>query len=134
MLPWYKKKRYIAILGLVGVFAVSSLGSGATSPVPPSNTEVYNPIPVAVQPVVNQTSSLKRKVAPEQKSTVTSETNAGLSNDNYYTNTSGIKVHSPAYSKSVPEGASAQCRDGTYSFSQSSRGTCSHHGGVAKWL
>jgi hypothetical protein len=24
--------------------------------------------------------------------------------------------------------------DGTYSFSQSRRGTCSHHGGVAKWL
>ncbi|WP_289144502.1 DUF3761 domain-containing protein, partial [uncultured Bacteroides sp.] len=28
----------------------------------------------------------------------------------------------------------ALCRDGTYSFSKSRRGTCSHHGGVAKWL
>lgn len=34
----------------------------------------------------------------------------------------------------IPSGASAICRDGTYSFSQSRRGTCSHHGGVAKWL
>jgi S1-C subfamily serine protease len=35
---------------------------------------------------------------------------------------------------SAPAGASAQCRDGTYSFSSHRRGTCSHHGGVATWL
>ncbi|MBL8195108.1 MAG: DUF3761 domain-containing protein [Blastocatellia bacterium] len=33
-----------------------------------------------------------------------------------------------------PPGARAICRDGTYSFSQNRRGTCSHHGGVAQWL
>jgi hypothetical protein len=33
-----------------------------------------------------------------------------------------------------PPGATALCRDGTYSFSQHHSGTCSHHGGVAKWL
>ena len=33
-----------------------------------------------------------------------------------------------------PAGATALCRDGTYSFSQTHSGTCSHHGGVAKWL
>jgi len=27
----------------------------------------------------------------------------------------------------------AKCRDGTLSYSQSRRGTCSHHGGVAEW-
>jgi len=31
-------------------------------------------------------------------------------------------------------GATAICRDGTYSFSAHRRGTCSHHGGVARWL
>lgn len=36
--------------------------------------------------------------------------------------------------EAAPEGASAKCRDGTYSFSQTRRGTCSHHGGVAVWL
>ena len=56
-----------------------------------------------------------------------------LSNDNYYINSKGNKVHSPAYAPSIPTGASAKCRDGTYSFSQSRRGTCSHHGGVAEW-
>ena len=33
-----------------------------------------------------------------------------------------------------PPGATAQCTDGTYSFSQHHSGTCSHHGGVAVWL
>lgn len=34
----------------------------------------------------------------------------------------------------TPAGASAQCRDGTYSYSRNRRGTCSHHGGVATWM
>ena len=33
-----------------------------------------------------------------------------------------------------PAGATAKCRDGTYSYSKHHSGTCSHHGGVAKWL
>lgn len=33
-----------------------------------------------------------------------------------------------------PAGASAICRDGTYSYSAHRRGTCSWHGGVAQWL
>ena len=37
-------------------------------------------------------------------------------------------------SASPPPGATARCRDGTYSFSHHRSGTCSHHGGVAKWL
>jgi len=35
---------------------------------------------------------------------------------------------------SNPSGASAQCRDGTYSHAAHHAGACSHHGGVAKWL
>jgi hypothetical protein len=31
-------------------------------------------------------------------------------------------------------GATARCRDGTLSYSQHRRGTCSHHGGVAEWF
>lgn len=52
----------------------------------------------------------------------------------YYTNAYGQEVQSPTYYPYVPEGASALCRDGTYSFSKTRRGTCSHHGGVAMWL
>jgi uncharacterized protein YraI len=52
----------------------------------------------------------------------------------YYTNSKGEKVQSPTYYNTAPAGATAQCRDGTYSFSRSNRGTCSHHGGVRRWL
>ena len=52
----------------------------------------------------------------------------------YYQNSRGNCVPRPVRANRPPAGASAQCRDGTYSFSQSRRGTCSHHGGVARWL
>lgn len=52
----------------------------------------------------------------------------------YYTNTYGETVQAPTRYSSQPVGATALCRDGTYSFSQSRRGTCSGHGGVASWL
>jgi len=51
-----------------------------------------------------------------------------------YVNSAGNTVCSPYASPSAPAGATAECRDGTYSFSQSRSGTCSHHGGVASWL
>ncbi|HEY8993004.1 MAG TPA: DUF3761 domain-containing protein [Candidatus Microsaccharimonas sp.] len=51
-----------------------------------------------------------------------------------YVNSAGNTVCSPESSSSAPAGATAQCSDGTYSFSQSRSGTCSHHGGVAAWL
>lgn len=61
---------------------------------------------------------------------------ADLSNHNTYTNRDGNTVHAPARSMSgkAPEGATARCRDGTYSFSRHHGGTCSRHGGVASWL
>jgi len=52
----------------------------------------------------------------------------------HYTNLRGNRVQSPTRYNSAPAGATALCRDGSYSFSQSRRGTCSHHGGVARWL
>ena len=52
----------------------------------------------------------------------------------YYRNSRGNCVHRPVRGARRPAGASARCRDGTYSFSQSRRGTCSWHGGVATWL
>ena len=61
---------------------------------------------------------------------------ANLSNHNTYTNRDGNTVHAPARSLSgqPPAGATARCRDGTYSFSRHRSGTCSRHGGVAEWL
>lgn len=53
--------------------------------------------------------------------------------DDYYTAHSGHRVHRPVQASAAPAGASARCRDGAWSFSESRRGTCSHHGGVASW-
>jgi hypothetical protein len=51
-----------------------------------------------------------------------------------YENSAGNIVCNPYSSPEQPEGASAECEDGTYSFSESRSGTCSHHGGVKRWL
>ena len=51
-----------------------------------------------------------------------------------YTARSGHRVHRPVGANRAPAGASAQCGDLTYSFSESRRGTCSHHGGGSHWL
>jgi len=37
-------------------------------------------------------------------------------------------------SNTDPTGATAKCKDGTYSHAQTHRGACSRHGGVAEWL
>jgi hypothetical protein len=49
----------------------------------------------------------------------------------YYRNSSGRCIRRPGRD---PAGATARCRDGTYSYSQHASGTCSHHGGVARWI
>ena len=53
-----------------------------------------------------------------------------------YVNSRGEWVPSPTHTADgkPPRGATAHCSDGSYSFSRSHRGTCSHHGGVASWL
>jgi hypothetical protein len=60
---------------------------------------------------------------------------ADLDNHQTYLNHDGQAVHSPAHSRSgaIPDGATARCRDGTWSFSRHRSGTCSRHGGVAAW-
>lgn len=59
---------------------------------------------------------------------------AAFCKQGYYKNVDGKCIKSPTQSASVPAGATAKCRDGTYSFSQHASGTCSHHGGVAVWI
>jgi len=61
------------------------------------------------------------------------ETPRGCTNGTY-TNSAGNTVCSPESVPTAPAGATAKCEDGTYSFSESRSGTCSHHGGVSEWL
>lgn len=61
--------------------------------------------------------------------------NSGNNNSiRYYKNSKGERVQSPTWYNSIPIGATAECYDGTYSFSRNWSGTCSHHGGVKRWL
>jgi hypothetical protein len=59
---------------------------------------------------------------------------ASLEAKGTYVNAKGNTVSTPVYAKVIPRGATARCKDGTYSFSQSRRGTCSGHKGVSSWL
>ena len=112
----------IVVLGVIGVVAAS--GNSVPS-APAQSAAVIDSQQQGTVPAVTAPSQQQLQPA-----------SIPLSNDNYYTNVSGNTVHSPAYSEngSVSAGATAQCADGTYSFSQHRSGTCSHHGGVAQWL
>jgi uncharacterized protein YraI len=74
------------------------------------------------------------QIINSQSPVITAQKQRTKKKTKYYTNVDGHKVEVPRLSDSVPVGATALCRDGTYSFSRNRRGTCSHHGGVAKWL
>jgi hypothetical protein len=60
--------------------------------------------------------------------------NGATCGGDYYVNSAGACVHRPVAANTVPAGATAECKDGTYSFSQHRSGTCSGHGGVKRWL
>jgi hypothetical protein len=53
-------------------------------------------------------------------------------NDNYNRNSSGHLVHSPSCGIEDFR-REAICRDGSVSFSEDRRGTCSHQGGLGHW-
>ncbi len=77
------------------------------------------------------------KPAPSPTTQTTAPaTSPGTCAADYYRNGDGVCVHRPVkvQGSAVPQGATAHCRDGSYSFSQHHRGVCSHHGGVANWL
>jgi hypothetical protein len=87
-------------------------------------------------PVSNaQTKSRAQTSSSSQSTTGHDAQEDAKCNDNgAYLNSQGQKVKRPENCSGPPAKATAQCRDGAYSFSRNHRGTCSHHGGVAKWF
>lgn len=133
---WYQKKRYYLPLAIVGVLTI--IGLSGTQP---NNNSTQKNTPTKQQ--VKDTITIPAyqeplKVIQEQPKTDSQPQNVQSppqqTTPNYYINSAGNKIQSPTKYDSVPAGASARCRDGTYSFSQNRRGTCSHHGGVSDWL
>jgi hypothetical protein len=56
------------------------------------------------------------------------------SNHQYYRSSDRSLVHGPTREENATYGPiTADCRDGTHSYSHHRTGTCSGHGGVAKW-
>lgn len=116
-------RRWISVLALFGLLlpSVQSFGQADQQ----------------AQPNAPQTTQTdKSKAADKKQSTKPAnvQSDKGSSKPHYYTDSAGQRVQSPTKASAAPAGASAQCRDGSYSFSQSRRGTCSHHGGVDRWM
>ncbi len=80
--------------------------------------------------------ALEEFLAPGPAKTASQTATAQAQQGRGYINVDGQWVPSPTKTADgqPPAGASAKCRDGTFSFSKHRQGTCSHHGGVAEWL
>lgn len=136
--------------GLILLMAGASMAGGGSAPstdqplpqitTPPSTSRVVveSPSPTpppSPSPSPSPSQSPQPVYSPAQSSTSESSYNdTGSCGEDYYRNSDGACVHRPVSSDTAPPGATAQCRDGTYSFSQHRSGTCSGHGGVERWL
>lgn len=105
-----------------------------SAPVP---TETTTPVAttseapaVTEAPPATKAAAPKTTVAKPKTTAQAAPEPAGCGAD-YYRNSDGNCVHRPSDN---PSGATAQCKDGTYSYSQHRSGTCSGHGGVKTWL
>jgi hypothetical protein len=108
--------------------------SVATTPsVTASSTPSPSPTPSAVPASIAPAPVAPATVAPTATVNAAPPQPAECGPD-YYRNVDGVCVHRPENADQPPAGATAQCNDGTYSFSQHRSGTCSHHGGVRRWL
>src|SRR5579864_496361 len=99
---------YILLLTLLVLFSQQIISQSQPAPQPGNGSATSHPKPKRTQP--------------------------NCTNNGTYVNSKGQTVPRPENCSAAPQGATAQCRDGSYSFSRSRRGTCSHHGGVSKWL
>ncbi|HWE89560.1 MAG TPA: DUF3761 domain-containing protein [Pseudonocardiaceae bacterium] len=135
-------RRLLNIVSATALGGVLLAGCGATLPAPsgpavltttPSTSHpTSDPVtPVAtVAPVVTTT----RTPAPATQPPDTTQQAAEDCGSDSYLNVDGACVHDPVRAPAAPPGATAQCKDGTYSFSKHHSGTCSGHHGVEQWL
>lgn len=140
-----KKIIIYIVVSVLGVFAlIASLSNTSQTPAV-LNTSVDTPNgPVSAGVDPRSVDSLTTKTETDAQTSTNQPTSSPTptptvkpkpaTTSGTYTNSAGVEVKSPVVAPSAPAGASAKCKDGTYSFSQSRRGTCSYHGGVSLWL
>ena len=92
-----------------------------------------DPVVQNVAPAAPKTAAPKPKAAPKTTAVAAPKPapKPAECGADYYRNSDGNCVHRPS---ADPAGATAKCKDGTYSYSQHRQGTCSGHGGVLVWL
>jgi hypothetical protein len=137
----------VAIIGggINSSTSVRSTNSATTSNViAPSQTQTPSGAAQSIAPTENKAQPVQEDIKPTQtldteKQSVTEKATSTSTytiptacGEDYYKNSDGNCVRRPTTTTS--SGATAQCRDGSYSFSQHRRGTCSGHGGVAIWF
>jgi SH3-like domain-containing protein len=123
--PWYQiRETKTGSQGWIHGNTIDLLQTAATNPA--SKAETTRPRTVSSE----RTTSPQPPTPQDRTST---DSSAPTPSGRTYVNVDGIRVRSPVFTDTKPEGASARCRDGSYSFSLHRRGTCSHHGGVAEW-
>jgi hypothetical protein len=105
-----------------------------TTPTHPATTHPAAATHAAARPATTHTSPPTHRATHTATHTAPPTRAAGSCSGDYYRNSSGTCVHRPVKAAGPPAGATAQCNDGSYSFSQHHRGTCSGHGGVSRWL
>lgn len=123
----------IFALGVISVSASPSPSDSAATNSSLPETVVATPVDSPSLPVTSPSHAPVPSFSPEQHVSSPSP-QAGNQLGDTYKNVDNNDVQRPIYSDEAPAGTTARCRDGTYSFSQNRRGTCSHHGGVAEWL
>jgi uncharacterized protein DUF3761 len=140
--PRWNPRRLFAVLAtlslvLIGSTALAGCQYGATTGLPSSqfstqfDTSAPTPDPILLATAPPASDLVQAPppatVAPAPASPPQA---SGSCDADYYRNSNGNCVHRPEQAPDHPAGATAQCADGTYSFSQHRQGSCSGHGGV----
>jgi Protein of unknown function (DUF3761) len=128
--------RLLAVLVVPAAVVLAGCGVATVPTTPGVSQVVTTTVPTPPAPTTQATPQLQdtqAAVAPVAPVVQPPAQPAACDGD-YYVNSDGNCVHRPEQAPAPPAGATAQCQDGTYSFSQHRSGTCSHHGGVAQWL
>lgn len=151
-----KKLALVLAAGLIvagcGVGTVPAKDSGGLGVVVPPTSSTYSippysdptptttatltptvPVSQSAPPVQNPPKTTAPQPAPKPKAApkTTAPPKQPECGADYYRNVDGTCVHRPSDN---PAGATALCKDGSYSYSQHRQGTCSGHGGVRTWL